>query len=527
MEASLSEPQPLTPVGEGMYRDAGVAPDERDRWGSAGFGPHAALNYIRAGASVDDAVAARALGLSSRDLDRHTRAGSGLEDLVAELESALAIGRDMIADLVGRGYELQAIRQALGAGLTAATLQETAPTRGAALAGLVDLGWSAPTARDLAATGIDIDAVARARRDGANMTLSVWIAVVPDRWCRQAWQSVLTDPVEVFERLRVGQQPVDVIDGCPKDARPEDRLSRPVLVVGDASTDPTRPDGGNVPAELMRIEREVSSIDLLAAAFGFDVRRRMTPAPTWPDPTTRRGRPLPMRVEAGDDDGTIRQVVLDGGVASNDELAKAIPHSEVMGAPDHVVPFLADGRPFVAFSIDDAVAVEEVTVDDDIFELGSMIVRPVAQISALETQSRTSGTDVFTLGFTASGLLARSDDLSCDDSTIRVWRSQTSLAEEVIGWIASLDLGDLTPLLAAEALVIDGAIETVGAALDDDSSETLELDAWFSLANAERADVLARFAAEGWSESVQAVTEPDSAAGQRRTERRRLLELDD
>ena len=114
----MTDPHELTEAGARTFRDASVDDAERDRWLAAGFGPLASVNYVRAGASVDDAVLARSLGLDSRSIARAMPRGISLDQLLTDIGRETDLERGDLVALVRHAGSLVILRDAMRVGMT-------------------------------------------------------------------------------------------------------------------------------------------------------------------------------------------------------------------------------------------------------------------------------------------------------------------------------------------------------------------------------------------------------------------------
>lgn len=440
----MTDPHELTEAGARTFRDASVDDAERDRWLAAGFGPLASVNHVRAGASVDDAVLARSLGLDSRSIARAMPRGISLDQLLTDIGRETDLERGDLVALVRHAGSLVILRDAMRAGMTVGMIR-----------GLTDE---------------EIELALESVGDGASLEAAVALARGATALRRTGPSSTIdtddTDDAAEFDPD--GAEDADDSDDSD-DADDTDDT--------DDSDDEDSTDGSSYDSWA----EEIEEIELGASGF-----------------------------------------------ASLAEFAATLDPDEVVAVFDGAQPFVIDGRPMAAVVVDGTVIVEPAhLVGAREFDPGAVIQRVLASHSGIELDAMGAGTSVFTLGTTSSGFLAAYDEMDGETPQLEVWRSTTTTADELLRWFERVDSCGLLPMLAAEALAGDGTCDTVGAALDDDASETLELSISFGLTAAERAELLERFDAAGWGAERRAVSDPASDEAVARSARRRLLGLDD
>ncbi|CAB4597637.1 MAG: hypothetical protein F2534_21185 [Actinobacteria bacterium] len=420
----MTEAHELTEAGARTFRDAGVPDDERDRWLAAGFGPLASLNYIRAGATVDDAVLARSLGLDSRSIASDVPSGVRLESVLTALGDELDLDRADLVELVRHAGSMSLLRRALRAGMPVETIREF--------------------------DADDLDDVIDAVESGASVEAAIAVVGAAPS-CRQGPSDRQGDVDDVDETDdRAAEDDEDDEDGWADDFV----------------------DGSDC---------EVEEVDLAALGFG-----------------------------------------------SLAEFAASLDPDDVAAGFGGALLFVIDGRPMVAVVVDGEVVVEPSHASQpSFFDPGSIIEHVLAGHRAIENNSMCLGTSLFTIGTTSSGLIAAYDEIDGNSPELEVWRPAGSPVEELLRWFHRIDTVELLPALAAEALAAHGSCDTVGAALDEEASDTLELGIHLDLSPEECADLLKRFDSVGWGAARRAVAEPGSEEAIARAARRRLLGLDD
>jgi hypothetical protein len=267
----LYEPYELTPIAERTFAAAGVDPVERDRWLQAGFGHHAALNYIRAGASLEDAIAARSVGLDSRTLASAVLAGHSVDELVTEFVEVLGADPERLARLTTAGISLALVRSARGHGIPLDVIAAVPVAQLERTVALMDVGYDFGAAGRWASGPIPAMDIADAVRRGAALDEAAWLAVVPRDGERRAWQAVTADPIDALTRRKHHQLPIDAFDGLDPEVRPL-WARRPILLIGDDEPRLTRRDGSSVPAVLLSMEAGSDDMLDLAYGIGFEVR---------------------------------------------------------------------------------------------------------------------------------------------------------------------------------------------------------------------------------------------------------------